>query len=332
MDDYSLAIAFQTDKKVETYGELAMTAEAYGFDVITVYNDLLYQPAWLPLMEIARHTKRARIGVAAVNPFTCHPVNIAGNISLIDEVSNGRTYLGLARGGWLELIGVHPKREVTALKEALKCIRHLLRRDTAPLDGEIFPLSGGDALRWDIERANIPMLLGSWGTKTIRNCVEYVTEIKLGGTSNPDVVPLYRQQLDDLHASDVGIVVGAVTVVDEDGEAARALARREVAMYLPVVAALDKTIEIEPQVLEGINAAASEFDYERAAGFVSDELLSRFAFAGTPADLIRQTQSLIYAGAARVEFGTPHGLKPGSGLKLLGEKVLPAFADRGEVR
>ena len=34
---------------------------------------------------------------------------------------------------------------------------------------------------------------------------------------------------------DVGIVVGAVTVVDEDGDAAREQARREVEMYLEVV-------------------------------------------------------------------------------------------------
>jgi hypothetical protein len=46
-----------------------------GFPGVTVYNDMLYQPAWLPLLEIARHTKRVRLGPAAVNPFTSHPIN-----------------------------------------------------------------------------------------------------------------------------------------------------------------------------------------------------------------------------------------------------------------
>ena len=80
MHGYKLSISFQTDKPLQVYAELAKKAEEYGFDVITVYNDLLYQPAWLPLMEIARNTRRARIGVAAMNPFTCHPINIASKI------------------------------------------------------------------------------------------------------------------------------------------------------------------------------------------------------------------------------------------------------------
>ena len=38
------------------------------------------------------------MGPAAVNPFTCHPLTIAGNIALLDEAADGRAYLGLARG------------------------------------------------------------------------------------------------------------------------------------------------------------------------------------------------------------------------------------------
>jgi alkanesulfonate monooxygenase SsuD/methylene tetrahydromethanopterin reductase-like flavin-dependent oxidoreductase (luciferase family) len=94
----------QTDKPLSAYGPLAQAAEAYGFDGVSVYQDMLYQPAWLPLLEIARHTHRVWFGPAAVNPFTCHPLNIAGHIALLDEASQGRAYLGLARGAWLERI------------------------------------------------------------------------------------------------------------------------------------------------------------------------------------------------------------------------------------
>jgi 5,10-methylenetetrahydromethanopterin reductase len=121
------------------------------------------------------------------------------------------------------------------------------------------------------------------------------------------------------------IVVGAVTVVVEDGQAARQLARREVALYLPVVATLDKTIHIEPDLLRQLEAATTIFDFDRAANLISDELLRRFAFAGTPTDITHQTLELFDAGVNRVEFGTPHGLTATSGLQLLGEKVLPAL-------
>lgn len=327
-----LSIAFQTDKPLAAYGALAAAVEAYGFDAVTVYNDMLYQPAWLPLLEMARATTRVQIGVAAVNPFTCHPINIAGNIALIDEASHGRAYLGMARGSWLEFVGVKPARPVTALREAMACVRHLLRRDPTALPGEFFPLAGGDSLRWNIMRADIPFLLGTWGAQTIRACSDEIAEIKIGGSANPDVIPYFRRVLDDFNAEsqrpqrngqEVGIVIGAVSVVDEDRAAARRLARREVALYLPVVAELDPTVEIEPELLARLKEAAARYDFDAAAALISDDLLDRFAIAGAPEDVAAHVEALIAAGAARVEFGTPHGLTPEQGLRLLGEEVLP---------
>lgn len=324
-----VTVAFQTDKTLIQYGQLAEQVEAYGFDGVTVYNDMLYQPAWLPLMEMAKATERIRVGVAAVNPFTCHPINIAGQMALIDEASNGRAYLGMARGGWLEFVGIQPQRTVTAMREAFACVRHLLQQSKEPLPGEVFPLVGGDALRWAIHRADIPFLLGTWGRQTIRACIGYVDELKIGGSANPDVVPHFRRMIDEAlvtyrhSSSSVTIAIGAVTVVDEDGEAARALARREVALYLPIVARIDPTIEIEPDRLAQLQSAADEYDFQRAGALISDDILTRFAFAGTPAEVADQAMTLFDAGVDRVEFGTPHGLSTKTGLQLLGERVLP---------
>src|SRR5690349_24375811 len=138
MTDPTVSIAFQSDQPLAAYGALARAAEGYGFDGVTVYNDMLYQPAWLPLLEIARHTRRVRIGPAAVNPFTCHPINIAGNIALLDEASEGRAYLGLARGAWLDFLGLQPRQPVAALREAFECVRQLLLRSAEPYVGQVF--------------------------------------------------------------------------------------------------------------------------------------------------------------------------------------------------
>lgn len=321
----SISIAFQTDKPLSAYGALAAEAEAYGFAGVTVYNDMLYQPAWLPLLEMARATRRVRLGVAAVNPFTCHPINIAGNIALIDEAAQGRASLGVARGAWLDFVGLRPRRTAQALAEALRCIRHLLRRDPAPLAGEFFPLAGGDTLRWPAVRGDIPILLGTWGPQTLKACMGGYDEIKIGGSANPDVIAHFRRVLTEAGDTTgrIAIAIGAVCVVDEDGAAARAQARREVALYLPVVAALDPTLRIEPERLARIKAAAGRFDFAAAAALIDDELLGRFAFAGTPEEVAEHARRLLEAGAQRVEFGTPHGLTPQSGLRLLGERVLP---------
>ncbi|HET7038008.1 MAG TPA: LLM class flavin-dependent oxidoreductase [Thermomicrobiaceae bacterium] len=325
MNHPQLSIAFQTDKPLAAYGPLAAAAEAYGFDGVSVFNDLLYQPAWLPLLEIARATRRVRLGPAAVNPFTCHPLNIAANIALIDEAAHGRAYLGLARGAWLDFAGLEPERPAAVLREAFACVRHLLSRSTAPLPGEHFPLAGGDALRWPGIRPDIPFLLGSWGPRTLAACLPYVEEVKLGGTANPAALRWAREIVG---AAPVRLAVGAVTVVAEDGAAARALARREVALYLPVVAELGPGLPLEPARLAAMRAAAARYDYEAAAGCISDELLDLVCFAGTPETVADQALALFEAGAGRVEFGTPHGLSEEDGLRLLGERVLPAIRAR----
>jgi 5,10-methylenetetrahydromethanopterin reductase len=320
-----ISIALQTDKPWNAYGPLAAQVEALGFDGISVYNDLLYQPAWPALFEMARATHSIRLGPAAVNPFTSHPVNIAGQAALLDEASGGRAYLGLARGAWLDFLGLAPENPLQAVPEAFACVRHLLKRSPTPLDGSYFPLAGGAALRWQIDRPDLPFLLGSWGPQLVRACLPFIGEVKLGGTANPGAVRWLRSVLAAAGRPDIAVVVGAVTVVAVDRQAAREAARRAAALYLPVVADLDPSLELDPALLLQIGEAAGRYDFDRVAGLISDDLLAKFAFAGTPSEVAGQAAALVEAGASRIEFGTPHGINPEQGIRLLGEQVLPVL-------
>ncbi len=320
------SIAFQTDKPLNEYGALAELVEQYGFDAISVYNDLFFQPAWLPLLEIARHTRRIQVGVAAVNPFTCHPINIAGNIALIDEASNGRTYLGLARGAWLDALDIHPTKPITAIREAITMVQKLVAGDDAGFTGEIFSLVAGQTLRWSRYRDAIPILLGTWGEQLIARTADLIDLVKVGGSANPTMARWTRERI-DRHANGraIGLVVGAVTVVDEDRVVAVNLARREVAMYLAVVAALDPTFVIDPDELARVQSAVAAGNHAQAARAISDATLTRFAFCGTPADIVKQARELADAGMTRIEFGTPHGVDRVNAIRLLGERVMPEF-------
>ena len=53
------------------------------------------------------------------------------------------------------------------------------------------------------------------------------------------------------------------------------------------------------------------------------ELLARFAFAGTPAEVAAQAEAVLDAGARRADFGTPHGIDERHGVDLLCREVLP---------
>jgi 5,10-methylenetetrahydromethanopterin reductase len=122
---------------------------------------------------------------------------------------------------------------------------------------------------------------------------------------------------------DVGIVLGAVSVVDEDGERARARARVEVAMYLAVVAELDPTFTVAAEVLEPVRRLVAAGEHEQAGRCVPDDVLDRFAFSGTPEHVAGLVDAVLAAGAKRVDLGTPHGLTDEAGVDLICRRVLP---------
>jgi 5,10-methylenetetrahydromethanopterin reductase len=325
----TLGIALQSDKPPGAYAALARDAEAYGIDVVSVYADLMYQPPLPALLEIAGATTSVRLGPACLNPFSIHPFEIAGQIAALDRASDGRAYLGLARGSWLDSVGIDQRRPVQALEEAAGLVAALLRGDPRGYDGQRFTLAAGTTLRYQLRRPAVPLLIGTWGRRAGALAGRIADEVKIGGSANPAMVGVMREHVAagarsvGRDANEVGIVLGAVSVVDEDGERARHLARTEVAMYLAVVADLDPTVDVPMAALEQIRRLAAAGDHEAAGKLIPDELLDRFAFSGTPEQVAEQVNAAIDAGASRVDLGTPHGLTAESGVALIGRRVVP---------
>ena len=298
-----IGLGLQSDKRPDEYVALARLAEDGGFDVVSVYHDLLFQPAIGPLLLMAGATERIRLGPAALNPFTLHPVEIAGQIAMLDLASNGRAFLGLAAGAWLHRIGIREERTLTGLREAVEIVRRLLSGDRSGFAGRRFELAPGAGLNYEPFRARVPLVIGTWSPRAAAYAGRAADELKLGGSANPELVRLVRSWIGN---DDVRLVVGAVTVVDEDGDAARARARAEVELYLPVVAERDVTLELRPG---------------------QEPPPDRFVLAGTPEEVASQAQALVSAGADRVEFGTPQGLTTAGGIELLARRVLPLLGE-----
>ena len=331
-----LSVALQSDEDLASYARLAPRIEELGFGTISVYGDLLYPSPLLPLLEIARATRRVRLGPACLNPYLLHPVEIASQLHMLDTVSGGRAYLGLARGAWLDAVGVSQDRPVRRLRETVDVVRYLFAGRDDGYQGEIFQVAAGARLVRPPAREQVDLLLGAWGPLGLALAGELAAEVKIGGSANPALLPAARESLARGAAragrdpGQVGLVCGAVTVVDEDGASARRRARAEVATYLPVVAALDPaagldTVGLDTGGLDEMQRLVRAGDHEAAGRLVPDAVLHRFAFAGTPDQVAAQAAELFEAGATRVEFGTPHGLTPEHGLELLGRRVRAAL-------
>jgi 5,10-methylenetetrahydromethanopterin reductase len=329
---HELSIAFQTDKSASEYIALAQFVNQYNFDAVTVYCDAPFHPSYAPLMLMAPHIERARIGVAAVSPFRIHPMDIASQAALLADVAQGDTYIGVARGAWLSDYAIEERKPtLTAIRESVEVIRYFLEGRDDGYEGEVFQIAKNARAPYPLPKKPIPILMGTWGKKLCAIAGEIADEVKVGGSTNPDVVPVIRDYIRvgaeraGRDANTVGIVMGAVCVIDEDREQARALARREVALYLPVVAELDPSITLDPDFVAQLKTLAKQHDFVGAGELISDDILDRFAFSGNVSDIVRQCEALFDAGANRLEFGTPHGMDAYEGIRLLGEQVVPAL-------
>jgi 5,10-methylenetetrahydromethanopterin reductase len=320
-----ISIAFQTDKTAAQYVGLAKLVNNYDFDAVSVYCDAPFHPPYAPLMLMAPHIEHARVGVAAVPPSRIHPIDIAAQTALLAELARGGVYVGIARGAWLADHAINEHRPaLQAIREAVDIVRYMLSGQSGGYQGRVYQLAAHVRAPYPLPERPIPVLIGTWGQRLAALAGEIADEVKIGGSANPDLVPVMRAYI-GVGVEKTGIVMGAVSVVDEDRDRARYAARRAAALYLPVVAGLDPTLSIELALIERLQTLANQGDWDSAARLISDDLLDRFALSGSAHDIIDHANRLFAAGTSRIDFGTPHGLPSESGIRILGQQVVPAL-------
>ena len=228
--NHELSIAFQTDKRAADYISLAKLVNGYAFHAVTVYCDAPYHPSYLPLLLMAPHIKRARIGPAGLPPSRMHPLDIAAGAALLADIANAGTYIGLVRGGWLEEHGIRELRPpIKAMRESVNIIQRLLAGETAitedqpppdPTGGprgvnrashrlaptgksgtgprgvqEVFKIAPHVRAPYPLPSARIPLQIGAWGAKMAALAGEVADEVKIGGSANPALIPWMARQI-----------------------------------------------------------------------------------------------------------------------------------------
>ena len=87
--------------RVELTWQMAETAERAGYDSVWVGDSITSKPRMEPLTAmaaIAARTNRVKVGTAVLLNALRHPVHLAHSAATIDNISAGRTILGLGAG------------------------------------------------------------------------------------------------------------------------------------------------------------------------------------------------------------------------------------------
>jgi 5,10-methylenetetrahydromethanopterin reductase len=89
-------------------------------------------------------TKRIKIALMAMSPYSTHPVYIAMAAASLDEMYPGRVILCLGAGAPADLkaAGIESPKPLVAIGEAVKICRQLFAGEMADVQGQMFKVSG----------------------------------------------------------------------------------------------------------------------------------------------------------------------------------------------
>jgi alkanesulfonate monooxygenase SsuD/methylene tetrahydromethanopterin reductase-like flavin-dependent oxidoreductase (luciferase family) len=165
--------------------EMAVTAEAVGFDSLWVGDHLLYRAesgttgpweAWSMLAAIGAVTESIQIGPLVAATSFHNPAMLAKKAVTVDEISDGRLILGIG-AGWnrteYDAFGFPFDHRASRFEEAFTIIRTLLTEGSIDFDGTYYTLRECELVP-PARPEGIPLMIGSEGPRVLRATLPHV--------------------------------------------------------------------------------------------------------------------------------------------------------------
>jgi 5,10-methylenetetrahydromethanopterin reductase len=150
--------------------ELAVAAEAGGFSALWFAENPFHRGILPVVTACALKTERIGLGIGIVNCYQHHPSLIAMEFAALDELTPGRTVLGIGSGvgARIERLGLayHPLASVT---DTIHIVRALLRGEELTYQGRVFSVDRV-ALHFRPPRPEMPIYLASMGDQSLALC------------------------------------------------------------------------------------------------------------------------------------------------------------------
>ncbi len=279
---------------------LAQLVEDAGFSRLGI-SDVVYWPDCFMLQALcAQATRRIAVGAMVTNPYTRHPVVLAGALATLDDIAPGRAFCGLGVGAGLEPLGIDYPKPVAALRQAVADIRTLLG------GGEV----GGERLIRPADHP-VPISIGTRSPQVMRLAGEVADIALVGGRFlSADLADTYRTWLAE-GAARAGRTLDEFETAPRltlccspDRDLARRSVKRYAAHYLTIIRPPE--LDVAPDRMTAIEAALARsrgwyFDHNRFDDpaldeLIDDRLVEAFTIVGTPNECADQLGAVLDMG------------------------------------
>jgi probable F420-dependent oxidoreductase len=319
--------------------EEAELAEAVGFDAVFVPEHHMMPDGYLSaplilLAAIAARTTRLRVGTSILQLPEWHPIHVAEEVAVLDNLSKGRVILGVGLNLVEEefrLFGVERQGVTRRFVEQIEILRRAWSGEPFSFEGEFFTFRDVRITPRVVQRPHPPLWIGAMSEPALRRA----GRLGAGWISDPlHVLPvmkawaeIYRQSaIEHGHADRVQVILIRDGWVSHDPEEIRELwwpTVREYHLFYKHLGFFESgrfNAQWEPWVR---TARDDEWTYERVA--------PNRVIAGTPDEVIAEIERYRReVGCEYIVFYFRHPTGPDHRatmrcIELFGREVIPHF-------
>jgi 5,10-methylenetetrahydromethanopterin reductase len=331
---------------------MAKACESAGFDAFWIAEAY---PWWRKhsfearsstavLAVIAHETQRIQLGWGIISPYTRHPVQIAMEARVMQDLAGERFLLGLGASKiFMKEIGEGEGEKVgpaTVMRESIEIVKGVLQGEAFDYRGKVFSASV-PPLKQDAHtpRGVPPIYVAGTGPVLQKMAGSVGDGLLTASITTPAFVRYSKKNMEE-GAAKVGkdpskLILGCVIVgsIGRDSAQGKEGAREQAAMYLAnkvqnIKGSADVLLESAELTFDELRPIADAMERggrKAAAKAVTDEILRKVCpIAGTPEQCIQRIEEYRAAGCTHImlEIWGEHRTEQA---KLFGDAVLPHF-------
>ena len=326
----------------DAFAELGALAESYEMGAVWTANHDSARDPFICFTQLARVSKKIRMGPIAISPFEYHPLKMANLLFALNEISHGRTNIVVGGGGGtLDAMGkleeYPPPNMLKGVRECVEILKRVSPTELLKHEGEVFRVKRYLPV-WATDTPPLIYVAGSrarmlkMATKiadgimmsdvTLPRLDESITALRDGLAEN-------GRNMEDFHINNL-----YAWHIKETREEARDEAKRKIWVrgmlnrwYLEPFLDKEDCDLIESK--QGLFAKSYFQNIPTVPGIADslmDKLVDNITLTGDMSDIDKQIEILKEFEAGGVtEFGFRLYENPAAAIKVIGERIVPEF-------
>ena len=327
---------------VTEVAEFVHQCEEAGFNGVGLLDSqMLERDVFVSMALAVQATSQIRVASAVTNPVTRHVSVLASAAKTVAELAPDRVEFWIGRGySCVRTIGVKPA-SVRQMRESVLTLKRLLAGQEVSFNGVTSRMRHGDT-------AMVPIYISATGPRAIELAGEVADGVVLRIGLHPKAVETARYHLAEgakragRNPDDVKLILSATTIIHDDQQEAREMARplcverlmeEAHAMWLQAAGIDTEGLDMPKELWELYPDVPHAEDWEKAkrlCAFLTDNLLAELCdfmgLIGTPEYCARRLKELESSGIGHVYLMTGASYEfAHSELRAFKETIFPAL-------